>query len=739
MGNYDGGLKFEALSRYGVITVLNNLHTMPWVWLLAKATDDSRIKQLLDFLNNNPMIGWGIAGFAVLAMATAAIAKWTGNLDKIIVFVQKYLSQKKPEITEAQRLKARQDLIEILLKQVVKRLEDSLHHKIRIDLRREEQLQRVGQGNLESVQEKEISENFLKRTFKQLKSSTPTEPVHPNKSTQELFEQKEIQGRLLILGEPGSGKTNELLVLARNLLSLARKSPDKPIPVIFELSEWKAEQEFADWLSQQLFDKYNVPIVISKHWIIHEQMLPLLDGLDELRRVDEVDSVTAEELDKLRIAKQIQCVQDINSFLDIFPLPLVVCCRRKEYEALEAESQYLKRLNGAIYLQALEDEQIREYLQRLNRSSLWEAVRNQPDLLELAHSPLFLLILMVAYQGQNIHSKEELLDEYIHKQLHDLNNQGAYPPGKAPGPEETHHYLIWLASRLYIEGKNEFLIEELQPSWLNTSKARKQYRRIFGLMVGLIFGLISGLTIGLIEGLTFDLKDKLNQWLFRALSRELGGGLSRGLSVGLSDITTSEKLSFSSINFFRSGLVGGLIGALMFGMLFGLLDMLISGLNEVFSGIQTGAIVGGLVGASFGALICGIESSKIDVSIKITPNEGIRDSINNGLIIGLIGVLVIGLLLGLLLGLNRGLVETLHGIAIGIYLGLFLGLMGGLDAVLRHLSLRIVLYKSGVSPWNYAKFLEHAENHRFIQRTGGRYRFVHDLLRKRFAATLEES
>jgi hypothetical protein len=29
--------------------------------------------------------------------------------------------------------------------------------------------------------------------------------------------------------------------------------------------------------------------------------------------------------------------------------------------------------------------------------------------------------------------------------------------------------------------------------------------------------------------------------------------------------------------------------------------------------------------------------------------------------------------------------------------------------------------------------MEHAENLRFIQRVGGRYRFVHDLLRTRFA------
>lgn len=51
-----------------------------------------------------------------------------------------------------------------------------------------------------------------------------------------------------------------------------------------------------------------------------------------------------------------------------------------------------------------------------------------------------------------------------------------------------------------------------------------------------------------------------------------------------------------------------------------------------------------------------------------------------------------------------------------------------------HSHLRLLLTKSGNTPWNYARFLDHAVKHRFIQRTGGRYRFVHDLLQKHFAA-----
>jgi hypothetical protein len=285
---------------------------------------------------------------------------------------------------------------------------------------------------------------------------------------------------------------------------------------------------------------------------------------------------------------------------------MVVCCRRKEYEALEAQGEYLRRLKGAIYLQELDDLKIQDYLAESKRGALWETLKFQPALLEQIRSPLFLLMVVVVYQrppttyqgqpityqGQPIRNTAELLDLYIERQLQDLNNQGAYAPGKAPSIEKTHHYLCWLATKLEQQEVTEFLIERLQPSWLDRNHERTRYRIIYGLIGGL-FGV-------------------QNAWLFSGLLVGLIRGLGYGLSVGL-----------------------------LFGLLFGLL------------------------------------------------------------------------------------------------VGLLVGLLFGLDTVTQHGSLRIVLYNSGVAPWNYERFLTHAENHRFIQRVGGRYRFVHDLLRKRFAERYE--
>ena len=52
---------------------------------------------------------------ALLAMATAAIANWTGNLGKIIEFVKKYLLPSQSKVTDEQR----RDLLKQLNKVVL--------------------------------------------------------------------------------------------------------------------------------------------------------------------------------------------------------------------------------------------------------------------------------------------------------------------------------------------------------------------------------------------------------------------------------------------------------------------------------------------------------------------------------------------------------------------------------------------------------------------------------------------
>ena len=56
-------------------------------------------------------------------------------------------------------------------------------------------------------------------------------------------------------------------------------------------------------------------------------------------------------------------------------------------------------------------------------------------------------------------------------------------------------------------------------------------------------------------------------------------------------------------------------------------------------------------------------------------------------------------------------------------------------ACVQHVVLRFVLWCRGVAPWRYARFLDYATERMLLQRIGGRYRFIHNLLRDHFAAT----
>lgn len=148
-----------------------------------------------------------------------------------------------------------------------------------------------------------------------------------------------IGGHLLILGDPGSGKTTILLELACTLLNRARKDPTHPIPVIFNLSSWNTKwQSFEEWMIEELQEKYQVPRTLARQWMSTNSLIPLLDGLDEV----------AEE-------RRSACVEVMNRYRQNHGLvPTVVCSRHADYVALESRIH----LRSAVILQPLQPQQI---------------------------------------------------------------------------------------------------------------------------------------------------------------------------------------------------------------------------------------------------------------------------------------------------------------------------------------------------------------------------------------------
>ena len=204
-------------------------------------------------------------------------------------------------------------------------------------------------------------------------------PLPPGMQIVKVFDAME---QLLILGAPGSGKTTLLLELARDLLDRAARDPTHPIPMVFPLSTWaESRRPLAEWLAEELYQRYDVPRKIGQPWVEADQILPLLDGLDEVKQ-----------------EHRAACVETINAFRKAHDLPLVICSRTADYQALAVPL----RLYGAIGVQPLSPQQVDSYLTEIgpDGEAVRRAIGHDPMLGEMLDSPLMLNIVTVAYAGQ---------------------------------------------------------------------------------------------------------------------------------------------------------------------------------------------------------------------------------------------------------------------------------------------------------------------------------------------------
>lgn len=558
----------------------------------------------------------------------------------------------------------------------------------------------------------------------------------------ETFGRDDIAGKLLILGTPGAGKTTALLSLAEQLVCGALAKPKTVIPVLFELSTWRKDnQSTRDWLIEQLYEQHggNRKAKLYEQWLDQQVLLPLLDGLDELG-----------------FERQQKCTQKLNEFARQYP-KLVVCCRVKEFAQANIK---LNTLNGAVCLEPLSDAQIQTYL-GVQQSPLWSVIESSPTLQTLLEPtaegdpgllriPLFITLAASVYDSQHsFRTKAELLNQYVDRQLSpevresDRRNNlekrdWAYKtPELEPDWRQTERTLRWLAIRLQQTNTVEILIEQIQPTWLETKQKWQQYRLIFGLIVGLIFGLIAVL----IAVRSFE--------LFGGLIYGLFIGLFCGLFAGLEDIAPVEAFNISMSQIVQRGILriwkGWLIGGLFFGSTFGL----IIGLNiGLIFGLTFGLIVGLMGGLNVG-LIVGL---KQDLQLRSRPNQGISNSLQSffwtTLLSYPLGVVLVFGITELSTTVAQGVSEgesigmIVHSIwemfpqylVPGILGALVFGfLWGGGLACIQHVCLRFVLWQSGVAPRNLAQFLNYCVERRLLQRVGGRYRFLHRELLDHFA------
>ncbi|MGQ4648090.1 TIR domain-containing protein [Lyngbya aestuarii] len=593
-----------------------------------------------------------------------------------------------------------------------------------------------------------------------------------------IFDQLGEGRTLLILGEPGAGKTTTLLELTRDLLNRAEQGLDYRIPIVFNLSSWVGKkQKIADWLVAELNSRYQVPKQIGKDLLAKQELLLLLDGLDEVK---------AELRDS--------CVAALNDFHQNYAPEMVVCSRIKDYSVLS------NRLNfqSAVYVRSLTPEQVSNYIDSIDAdlTGLRALMADNTALQELAKSPLMLNIMVLAYQGVAVEDlpKTEVVEER-RKQLFDAYIERMFRRPTRLKVEQrysevqTKRWLTWLAQRMVQESQTVFLIEEMQPRYLKNKFRQWQYWVLLFIMNLVISGTISTIVVlqwfqsehslswssisnrlllfSLCLGFVLSTESKADSmrlimypivqvfcFLFRKkLPRDFRDNipilhdidLSRRFRLKfpsfrtLKDEILQPSLEFAyllSYCMWRMPLLPLLLSDILMCVLFielkpeilklyvitkqksrFLLQPVFKPLAFLTTFLTTFvAFIFFLIPNSFFALF----TETIEESLA--PNYRVKEVSKTAFFISMLFCIFSIVAFQMPAAYYRGIPCILGFLAGFTYLSL-----------LKHLSLRLILYHNNYIPWNYARFLDYAAERIFLQKVGGGYIFIHRLLLEHFA------
>jgi hypothetical protein len=536
---------------------------------------------------------------------------------------------------------------------------------------------------------------------------------------------------MVVIGEPGSGKTGLCVILTLDLLTEA--SPYR-VPVLLQISSWDPAENLDEWLVQRLVDDY--PFLgnesryggtAARELVAQRRVLPILDGLDEMPA-------------ELRPAA-LKAIED-----DWSTRPFVLTCRTEEFRAANARNQLVGVL--VIRLLPLEPQAAANYLlEAAPDASLeqWEPVladvveRPAGSLAVPLTKPLMLFLARTAFApedasprvlldeqrfGNEIEVEEYLLDSFIPAVFR------TRPPRHVPSPTRpsvqwdpavAERALTFLATFLHARGTRDLAWWQLGravPSAVSTAVRVTIGTLGCGLLAWILFGLFGrpmlGLVFGLVVGFVAALplssvqETKPRRFVPRILRR--------------SELT--PQFLIRDIGF---GLVGAVVGGLIVGLIFNL---------------AYGIVMGLFFGLIFGLVRRFTEPTEPKEPVSpVNVLYSDRSTVLYALLLGgFAGALVGGFLGGVIGAQDQGLIFELTPVQQGM-LGGAVGLLvgaGGLGMMVHATSAwgqfvmaRIWLAYKGYAPLRLVTFLRDAHKLGVLRQVGPMYQFRHALLQER--------
>ncbi|WP_223198563.1 NACHT domain-containing protein [Solihabitans fulvus] len=516
--------------------------------------------------------------------------------------------------------------------------------------------------------------------------------------------------RMVLIGEPGSGKSTVAMLLTIGLLD---RNADGQIPVLFPLSTWDpTSEDLRAWMTRKLYEdhpalrntelygSYTADLLIERR-----RIFPVLDGLDTIPA-----------------NRRAEAVRKINRAVPP-SAPLLLTSRRAEFAGAVAEAG---RIPGAsvVELQPLDHEEVAGYVRASAdavTAARWEPVflhlRDEPSgrLADTLSVPLTLWLASQVY-GTGAAEPTELLDrgrfpdraaierrlvDGLLPVLFDRWHGGAEADGQLVTPGQAERALAYLAGQLRARGSREFAWWELR---------RSVPPVLLTVLGAAALGLLSAFGVAWL--MTYASSPKL------APATGLGAGcVMAARTVFVSTANYRARSARQKSGLWRSLLLSSLVLGTAVGLVFGALY-----------GLDAGLVVGlGLAVAS--ALRFALASSA-----ELTRASSPKATMARDRAVVWAGSLVLAVVFGAASALVFGPYQT-GMVGLGFVSGLMLGFALSVQSLRWwwFTVARAWLALRGRLPWQLMAFLEDAHRRGVLRQAGSCYQFRHALIQDRLA------
>ncbi|WP_436531880.1 hypothetical protein [Actinoplanes sp. HUAS TT8] len=311
--------------------------------------------------------------------------------------------------------------------------------------------------------------------------------------------------QLLVLGDPGAGKTVLAMLLTLGLLR--HPEPGEPVPVFLSISSWDTGEPIGEFIVRRLAEDFAAvlaghgePVTLARRLLGGRRLLPILDGLDELP--DDQHGEALDALDRFGAEER----------------PFVVTCRGLDYDRAVRRRQMILSRAAVIEIQPVGVEAAVTFLSypepgRQRWQQVFRRMRERPKghLAAGLSTPLLVALARVAYREPSS-LPAELLDlpnrtavenHLVRAFLTSVYSRpGPAPDGTRPSRayplERAERWLTCLAFHLNRTGLRDLRWWQIDPTLLS----RHRVRAFFFPLIVVVFGLaaIWGVPVGATQG-----------------------------------------------------------------------------------------------------------------------------------------------------------------------------------------------------------------------------------------------